>query len=328
MRRLAAFFFVLLAFASTSAAQQPQKKRVAVFNFEYGTVHSSVAYIFGTDVDVGKGIADLLVEDLVKSGVYSVIERKALDKVLAEQNFSNSNRADPASAAKLGRVLGVDTIIIGSITEFGRDDKATNVGGGAIGSIGRRYGFGGAGVSKREAKAVVAVSARMVNTDTGEILGVATGKGESTRSGTSLIGAGGSGGSAGGAGYDMTSKNFAATILGEAVTQAVSSVAKQLDQNAGRMPSITVQVEGLVADATGGTLILNVGTKGGVKVGDRLQVRRTSREVKDPATGKVIRRIEENVGEVIITEADENSAVGTFTGASPAKVGDRVVSAP
>ncbi|MBI3694168.1 MAG: curli production assembly protein CsgG [Acidobacteria bacterium] len=324
MSRLASYLLIVFVFVSTSAAQQ--KKRVAVFNFDYATVHSGVASIFGTDVDVGRGIADVLVEDLVKSGVYSVIERKALDKVLGEQNFSNSNRADPSTAAKLGRLLGVEAIIIGSITEFGRDDKSTSVGGGALGGLGRKYGLGG--VSKREAKAVVAVTARMVNTDTGEILGVATGKGESTRSGTSLLGAGGSSGSAGGAGYDMTSKNFAATILGEAVTQAVSSVARQLDQNATRLPTRTVQIEGLVADASQGTLILNVGAKAGVKVGDRLQVRRQSREIKDPATGKVIRRIEDRVGEVVITEADENSSVGTFTGSSPAKVGDRVVSAP
>ena len=324
MSRLAGCWFILLTVVSPSAAQQ--KKRVAVFNFDYGTVHSGIASIFGTDVDVGKGIADLLVEDLVKSGVYSVIERKALDKVLAEQNFSNSNRADPTSAAKLGRLLGVDTIIIGSITEFGRDDKATTVGGGGFGGITRKYGLGG--VSKREAKAVVAVSARMVNVDTGEILGVATGKGESTRSGTSLLGAGGSGGSGGGGAYDMTSKNFAATILGEAVTKAVTSMAQQLDQNAGRLPTRKIEIDGLVADATQGTLILNIGTKAGLKVGDRLQVRRASREIKDPATGKVIRRIEDQVGEVVITEADENSAVGTFTGSSPAKVGDRVVSAP
>jgi hypothetical protein len=125
----------------------------------------------------------------------------------------------------------------------------------------------------------------------------------------------------------MTSSNFAGTILGEAVHQAVDSVAKQLDQSAGRITGHTVTVDGLVADATGGTLVLNIGTKGGVKVGDKLQVKRTSREIKDPASGKVIRRVEEKVGEVTITEADENSSVGTFTGASPAKVGDRVAAA-
>jgi curli biogenesis system outer membrane secretion channel CsgG len=315
-------FFILLAFAAISTAQQ--KKRVAVFDFDYATVQSNVAAIFGSNVDIGKGVADLTVDNLVRSGVYSVIERKALEKVLAEQNFSNSDRADPATAAKLGRLLGVEAIVIGSITQFGRDDRATNVGGGALGGIGRRYGIGG--VSKRESKAVVGITARLVSADTAEILASATGKGESTRSGTSLIGSGGAG-TAGGGAYDMTSSNFAGTILGEAVTQAVSGVARQLDGSAAQITSQQVEIDGLVADATGNTVILNVGAKGGVKVGDRLQIRRPTREIRDPASGKVIRRIEENVGEVVITEADEVSSVGTFTGASPAKVGDRVTSA-
>src|SRR5437588_9696263 len=101
-----------------------QKKRVAVLNFDYGTVQSSVAAIFGTNQDVGKGISDLLVQKLVQDGKFSVIERNALEKVLAEQNFSNSDRADAATAAKIGRILGVDAIIMGTVTQFGRDDKS------------------------------------------------------------------------------------------------------------------------------------------------------------------------------------------------------------
>jgi len=49
-----------------------------------------------------------------------------------------------------------------------------------------------------------------------------------------------------------------------------------------------------------------------------------SREIKDPATGRVIRKIEETLGTLTITEADEESAVGTFAGATPPKVGDTV----
>ena len=56
-----------------------------------------------------------------------------------------------------------------------------------------------------------------------EILASATGRGESTRSGTGLLGAGGSSSGLGGAGLDMSSSNFANTILGEAVHSAVSS---------------------------------------------------------------------------------------------------------
>src|SRR5580693_9355413 len=124
--------------AASPQAPQGRKKRVAVFDFDYATVKTNSAALFGTDIDIGKGIADLLVKNLVTDGTYSVIERKALDKILAEQNFSNSDRANPASAAKIGKILGLDAIIIGSITEFGNETKNTNVGGGG-------GGFGGFG---------------------------------------------------------------------------------------------------------------------------------------------------------------------------------------
>ncbi|MCS7314976.1 MAG: CsgG/HfaB family protein [Bryobacterales bacterium] len=307
--------------AAMALCAQP-KKRVAVLDFDYATVRSSVAAIWGTDRDVGKGIADLLVEKLVQGGVYTVVERKAIDKILAEQNFSNSDRADAATAAKIGRILGVDAIIIGSITQFGRDDKATTIGGEGFGGITRRYGLGG--IQRREAKAVVEVSARMISTDTAEILAVGHGAGESARSGTSLLGAGGSSGAGGAGAYDMTSKNFAATLIGEAVHKAVHQLSQALEASAARLPARAVQINGLIADVSGNTVILNVGSRAGVKVGDRLQVRRKIREVRDPATGKVIRAIEDKIGEVVITEVDEVSAVGTFAGASPAKVGDAV----
>jgi curli biogenesis system outer membrane secretion channel CsgG len=324
MRRFSILLYLAMVVALVCNAQQ--KKRVAVMNFDYATVHSGVAAIFGMDMDIGKGISDMIVDRLVTSGVYSVIERKALDKILAEQNFSNSDRADPASAAKIARILGVDAIVIGSITQFGRDDKSTGVGGGAVGGIGRRFGIGG--VQRSESKAAVVINARLIDTSTAEILAVASGKGESQRSGTSLLGAGGSSGGAGGGAVDMRSSNFAATILGEATTQAVSQLAGQLDQNSAKLPTNKVSVEGLVADATGGTLILNVGSRGGVKPGDRLEIRRKVRDVKDPATGKVLRSIDNKVGDVTITEVDATSSVGVFTGSSPAKVGDVVKSAP
>jgi flagellar assembly FlgT-like protein len=69
---------------------------------------------------------------------------------------------------------------------------------------------------------------------------------------------------------------------------------------------------------------VNAGSKAGIKVGDKLEIKRKVREIKDPATGKVLRRVEDKVGDMVITEVDEGSAVGKFTGAGPAKVGDTV----
>lgn len=312
---------LLLAGLLASLSAQP-KKRIAVLNFDYATVQSSVSAIFGTNQDIGKGIADMLVDRFVNGHVYSVIERKALDALLREQNFSNSDRADANTAAKLGRILGVDAIVIGSITQFGRDDKNTNVGGGAIGGLAGRYGLGGVG--RKESKAAVSITARLINVETGEILASATGQGTSQRAGTTLLGSGGSAINAGGGGVDMSSRNFAQTIIGEAVNRAVSDVAVQLEGSARALPTHVVHLEGLVADASGDTLVLNIGSKAGIKVGDRLQVSRPIRAIKDPATGKVIRQIEDKLGEVVITDVDALSSVGKYSGTGQVKVGDAV----
>src|SRR5246500_130717 len=321
MSRVSVVWALILVLASACVAQQTlSKKRLAILNFEYGTVQSSVAAIFGSDQDVGKGISDLLVQKLVQDGKYSVIERNALDKILAEQNLSNSDRADATTAAKIGKVLGVDAIIIGSITQFGRDDQHTNVGGGGYG-LGK-FGLGGVGTSK--AKTVVGISARMVNTSTGDTLAAVTGTGESARSSTSLLGAGGGWSGGGGGGLDMGSSNFANTILGEAVHKAVDDTGAQLDGAVDKVPTIKLEVNALVADVSGNMLIVNVGKKAGVKVGDKLTVTRQVRVVKDPATGKVIKSVEDKVGEMTVTETDNDSATGTFSGSGPAKVGDVV----
>lgn len=300
-----------------------EKKRVAVLDFEYATVQQGVSAIFGQNLDIGKGVADLLVDKLVRDGTYSVIERKSIQKILSEQNFANSDRADTASAAKIGKLLGVDAIIIGSITTFGRDDRNVGVGGSVFSRQASKYGLGNVGV--RNAKAVVGLSARMVSTDTGEIFSVSSGQGESTRSGTNLFGAGGAGvGGAGG--IDMASANFANTIIGEATVKATEALRGELVAGAARIPARVIEIDGLVADVSGHTLILNVGTRAGIKKGQKLEIHQAGREIRDPSTGRVLRRLTSSIGEVLINEADEISSVGTFSGAGKPKVGDHVKS--
>jgi hypothetical protein len=69
-----------------------------------------------------------------------------------------------------------------------------------------------------------------------------------------------------------------------------------------------------------------VGSSAGVHVGDKLAVTRVSREIKDPATGKLLRKVEEPVGELNITSVDAASAEGRFTGPGQPKLGDTVKS--
>src|SRR5882757_3377589 len=181
--------------------------------------------VFGTQQDIGKGISDMLVDKLTNDGTYRVIERNAIQKVLSEQNFSNSDRVDPSSAAKIGKILGVDAIITGDITQFGRDDQNKNFGGIAGGYTGMALGRLGSSKSK----AVVAITARLIDANTGEVLASAQGKGESARSSSNLLagGAGTGGGAVGGMG--MGSSNFAQTIIGEATSASVTQLAQSLE---------------------------------------------------------------------------------------------------
>jgi curli biogenesis system outer membrane secretion channel CsgG len=315
--------FLLLTALLPAAAQ---KKRVAVLDFDYSTVKTSVAQLFGSDQDVGKGIADILVDRLVNDGTYSVIERKQLDKIIAEQNFSNSNRADSASAAKLARILGVDAMIIGSITQFGNDNSSTKAGAGALGSVTGRFGLGGA--QKSKSTAVVQITVRIIDTNTAEILASCQGKGEASRGGVGLLGSGGNVyGPSAGAGVDMKSSGFQNTILGEATNKAVTEAATQLDAKAASLPTAVIEINGVVADASDlKAVVINVGSKNGVKTGVVLNVKRKVREVRDPETDKVIRSVEDAIGTLTITEVDEGSAVGSFSGSGVPQVKDVVTS--
>ncbi len=304
---------------SAAPSGAPKRKiRIAIFDFDYATVKTATAALFGTDVDIGKGISDMLVTDLVKDGTYSLIERKAMAKIMAEQNFSNSDRADPNSAAKIGKLLGVDAILIGSITQFGNDNKSTNIGGGG-GGFGR---FGIGGVGKKKSTATVAINARLVDIDTGEILGVAEGKGTSKRESMSLLGGGGGWNGWGAGGIDMSSSGFQETIIGEATKSAVDALVGDVVGSAPKMHTRTIKVEGLVAAVDGGVVVLNVGSKNGVKVGDQLSVERISKEIKDPATGKVLRRMTNQIGVVQVTDVDEGSSVCNIVSGSGFKTGD------
>jgi hypothetical protein len=185
------------------------------------------------------------------------------------------------------------------------------------------------GVGKHEAKAVVAITVRMVDATSGEILASVTGKGESERKGTDLLGGGWGGGSGAVGGASMTSSNFGQTIIGEATNAAVAQVATGLSGDASTIPDAPpppkVAVSGLVADASApDSVIINVGASAGVKVGDKLNVSRVVRVVKDPTTGKPLRSIENPVGTLTITSVDAGSAVGTFSGTGAPKTGDSV----
>jgi curli biogenesis system outer membrane secretion channel CsgG len=86
MRISVAFLGTALSL-SPAFAQQQMKRSVAVLDFQYGSVMTSVQAAFGINRDIGRGIADLLIDRPTSDGTYRVIERRELDKILQGQNF-------------------------------------------------------------------------------------------------------------------------------------------------------------------------------------------------------------------------------------------------
>jgi curli biogenesis system outer membrane secretion channel CsgG len=196
--------------AAGAKAATPKAKRpmVAVTDFDFGTV----SYHWWGDYDIGKGMADQVMNELVEDGSFRVIERKKLDTVLAEQDFSNSDRADPSAAklSKLGKVLGVKYIITGSITKFGGENNAK---GGRIKGIG--IGLG-------KAKTEVNVTARLIDTTTGEVVLAAKGEGLSKKGGGFSFSKSGLGG------YGQDTSDFRESAIGEAQEAAVKALVAQI----------------------------------------------------------------------------------------------------
>ena len=216
----------ILAFAALSAillapvTAQSNRPTIAILNFEFGTVQRW----WDGNQDIGAGISDLLVDELVNDGSFRIIERKQLDAILAEQDLAQSERADPSAKTlvQIGKLLGARYVVTGSVTKFGTEQSKKSVSGGGWGS---RYGVGSVGTSK--GKANVAIAARIIDTTTGEIMASAKGEGTSKRSGLLLAGAGGGG--VGGMGrIEFGSSDFRSTILGEATDEAIKQTAARL----------------------------------------------------------------------------------------------------
>lgn len=209
------------------------KPVAAVLDFEYGAVRQEWSgYRWSKEQqplistwDIGKGIADLLVDTLLQSGSIRLVERRRLDDILKEQEFANGDRASLSAkdAARLGGSLGAQYLIVGSVTKFGGEQKNL---GGAAAAITSKIFLGGFGIKKTLAN--VGLSVRLVDSTTGEILASVRGEGQSKRKGVLLGGLAGGAGGIGGGGIDMGSSGFQETILGEATLLAVNDAGAKL----------------------------------------------------------------------------------------------------
>jgi curli biogenesis system outer membrane secretion channel CsgG len=289
MRRIAAN--AILALAMLGSAWEPasaQKTRVAVLAFENNTTYA----IFGDRL--GLAASDEVTTQLVKSGEFSVIERRAIEAILAEQKLGASGLVDAATAARIGKLLGAQAVIIGSITKFSMDTKS-----GGIGPLSATY-----------TEAESAMDVRVVDTTTGEIKVVAEGSGKKRF---------------GGAQYKDVNleRNFDAGVAQEALRPAVEDAVKEiLGQKATLAAAAAAAPFGQIVGARGEDFYLDRGENAGVKVGQRFDVVRVVDTISD-ASGTVLDEITEKVGMIEVTRVLTQSAIAKVV-EGEAKQGDRI----
>jgi curli biogenesis system outer membrane secretion channel CsgG len=213
---------ILLAIACIAGTARPtiarsqsplpsEKPAIMVMGFESGTVTAQVRDKRGLGSilagmgggrgaenyepsQLGVGIADMLVEKLLETGQFRLLERTP---------------AEPGKAAQF--------IVTGSVTKFGFEEH--NYGGLAASMA--TMGL----LNYKQHKTEVTLTARVINAATGEIVASVSGEGVSKKGGGLRVAGIGSNGFGGG---DVNTSNFRATAIGEATERAVSDLAAKL----------------------------------------------------------------------------------------------------
>lgn len=279
-------------------ARQPEgrasgpKKRVAVLPFST----AGIEHWWHGSKDPGLAISEYIVHELVNSGQYTVIEREQLDKVLKEQNLSISGEVDPTQAIELGRLLGVEYLVMGKLTEF--IQSTAKRGGGGFGYGGYSFGGGGSSTQVR----VTAVG-RAVNTTNGQIA-------SSIKASDNRQASGGGGGHVSVRGFSAgghDEEDSTGGALGESMQAVAKSFVDQLKTARWEAVEIREKLKAFVINIDGGQAILNIGAKDKMAKGMRFKVYR-EQSFTDPISNSM-KTVQKPVAELRVLEVQDEVSI-------------------
>ena len=214
MRRAMAVAVALAAGATTLAAQQGKKLRLSVADFDFQNVRQSAEELFGAGADVGKGLADLLSQQLPSCSRYDVAPRISL---------ADASRSDPGAASQAVATGGADAVLTGKVLAYGKQEGQ---GPGVNVRVGR-LGLGRLG--KTVSVAVVSISVQFVGSGGTLAVTPLIANGDAQGSGTSLLGQVDVAGLKTGGELNLSGKEFSNTTLGKATTKAMESLCQQVN---------------------------------------------------------------------------------------------------
>ena len=277
--------------APTGPERNFYKRTVAIGRFSNETLYGRGIFVNASLDPLGQQAADILATELIRSDRFIVFERPDVEKVESEQGRHGK-----------GTLVGVNTLILGSITEFGRSTDG-------------QQGFLSS-TKSQEARAKVNV--RLVDVDTGRAFFTADGSGVAKKESGETAGFGSF------SGYDRTLNDRA---IAAAIVDLVDEIINELEARPWRTFLIA---------AEGPNLFLAGGKSQGIAPGDELLVMQRGKTLTSPQTGLPIELPGTEVARIRIastfgdSEVDEGSVAQVLSGGvSGVALGDLfVIEAP
>jgi curli biogenesis system outer membrane secretion channel CsgG len=251
------------------------KRKIAIGRFTNETRYGKTFLVDANSDPLGKQVSDMLATRLVATQKFLVFERPDLDKIKAEQSIAHESG-----------LVGVDALIIGSLTEFGRS------------TTGKSGFLSGTKVQTAHAK----VEMRIVDVRTGLVFFTASGTGDASTESGEIAGFGSK------ADYDAALNDKA---IGAAVSDVQNALIAKLAERAWRTDILKVD---------GRQIYISGGARQGLKVGDTLAILQGGERVKSGQTGFEITLPPKKVGEARIVslfgdnETNEGAVADVLSG--------------
>ena len=263
-----------LAVTAAVPAKPILKRKIALGRITNETSYGRSLLRDAAGDPLGKQDTDLLSKSLTESGAYLVFERPDISRLKDESNLTG---------AKLN-LVGVDALIVGSLTEFGR----------------KTVGQTGFASSSKKQVAFAKVDLRVVDVSTGQVFFATSGAGESSTESASTFGFGSQ------AAYD-------GTLNDSAIRQAISEAVNRLSSELAGRPWQTYFLS-----AEQGRYFVAGGKAQGLRPGMLFSVQTLGEKIKSPQTGFEITlpgreiaqlRIDSNFGDSEVNEGSVGSIV-------------------
>jgi len=270
------FSCLIGVFTPTPALAGP-KKRIGVVDFENASQVSDRA--------MGRGISDILVNELVQNKSYQVIERAQLDQIIGEKKLGIDGFSNGSS--QYTQFEGLDYLVVGKIIEAGAH---------------RINLFGLA--TQTEYKVVLSV--RMIDANSGTIMWADQAEGSvSTGSLNDDMG------------RPLFSQGQSNSVFSEAARKAVTKVVDKINQ-------VNPQ-EGFVVQKSGQKVYIDLGREQGVQPGQLYVVFREGNVITHPVTGKILGAEKYDIGTIKIVSVETEMAIAEVQGSAfGMQAGDKV----